>query len=128
VRFWSEEFFRAAAETVNSDQRFGAQIAGIKADILAESTDKGPSVIIHVEGGKVVARSAAPGEPAEFTFSAPYNEWVTIIRDSLDIRGEVVKGRVKFKGSMPKMLLYFGRVSRMEKQIIQAMRALGPEY
>ncbi len=127
MRFWSEEFFQAAADSLNADARFAPLVAGIATVITADCSDRASAFQIRVEGGKVDVHPSQ-GESAEFTFSAPYDEWVRIIRDSLDIRGEVVKGRVKFKGSMPKMLLYLGRVSRMEREIIGKMRSLGPEY
>jgi putative sterol carrier protein len=128
VRFWSEEFFAKAAELVNSDPRMAPQISGITTDIVADCTDRGGAYVIHVQDGKVGARLALPDEHPEFTFGAPYDEWVRIVRDSLNIRGEVLKGKVKFRGSMPKMLLYLGRVSRMEGEIIKKMRDLSPEY
>ncbi len=128
MRFWTREFFEAAADRVNDDQRVGSQIGGIATDIVAGSSDTGDGVFIHVEGGRIAVRPSTREDAPEFSFTAPYQEWVNIIRDSLDIRGEVLKGRVKFRGSMPKMLLYLGRVSRMEKEIIQKMRSLNPEY
>ncbi len=71
---------------------------------------------------------AKAGVAPEFVFSAPYDEWVKIIRDSLNIRGEVLRGKVKFRGSMPKMLLYLGRVSRIENELTQRMRSMAPEF
>lgn len=125
--FWSEEFFEAAAGAVNSDSRFPAVVTGISTSIIAECSDRGSAFRIQLEAGKVSVRPAQK-DAGEFTFSAPYEEWSRIVRDGLDIRGEVLKGKVKFKGSMPKMLLYLGRVSRMEKEIIAKMRAIGPEF
>ncbi len=127
MRFWSQEFFDAAAGALNSDSRFPPLVAGISTTIVADCTDRGSSFRIKLEAGRVTVAPAA-GESAEFSFSAPYDEWTRIIRDGLDIRGEVLKGKVKFRGSMPKMLLYLGRVSRMEREIIQKMRAMDPEF
>jgi putative sterol carrier protein len=128
VRFWSEEFFQAAADALNADPQLATSVGGIKTSIMADCLDKGSAFLINVDGGRVSVSPAVPGSPSEFTFSAPYDEWVRIVRDSLNIRGEVLKNRVKFRGSMPKMLLYLGRVSKMENEILQKMRGLGPEY
>lgn len=128
MRFWSRDFFEAAAASLNSDPRVAASITGIATTIVADCSDRGEAFIISVDGGRVAVRPRLPSEASEFSFSAPYEEWVRIVRDSLDIRGEVLKSRVKFRGSMPKMLLYLGRVSKMEKEIIEKMRALGPAY
>ena len=128
MKFWSEEFFQAAADSVNSDPRVAQSIGGISTTILANCTDLTSAHLIAVDGGKIRVSPADEKTSAEFSFSATYQEWVAIIRDSLNIRGEVLRGRVKFRGSMPKMLLYLGRVSRMENEIIGKMRAMGAEY
>ncbi|HZW84748.1 MAG TPA: SCP2 sterol-binding domain-containing protein [Nitrososphaerales archaeon] len=128
MQFWSEEFFQSAAKSLNEDPRVGTSIGGISTSILADCSDLGKAFLIRVEVGRVGVSQASAGAAAEFTFSAPYQEWVSIVRDSLNIRGEVLKSRVKFRGSMPKMLLYLGRVSRMEMEIIAKMRALSPVY
>jgi putative sterol carrier protein len=128
MQFWSQDFFSAAASSLNADPRLSGTITGIATTITADCSDRKESFLISVDNGRVAVRSSLPGEPSEFSFSAPYEEWVRIVRDTLDIRGEVLKGRVKFRGSMPKMLLYLGRVSKMEKEIIAKMRAMGPEY
>lgn len=128
MQFWTEEFFQEAATLLNADPRVKDSIGGIVTTILADSSDIGRAFLIKVDGGVVSVSSASGGTPAEFSFAAPYQEWVSIVRDSLNIRGEVLKSRVKFRGSMPKMLLYLGRVSRMEMEIIAKMRALSPAY
>ena len=128
MRFWSGDFFSDVAASLNTDPRVTESLKGITTTIIADCVDKGSAFTINVDNGRIDVHESSHGGTAEFVFSAPYDEWVKIIRDTLDIRGEVLKGRVKFRGSMPKMLLYLGRVSKLEKEIIGKMRAMNPDY
>ena len=128
TKFWSEEFFQAASESLNKSPVFSPIFKGMRTTIVAESTDKGGCIMIQVRDNLVSVRPAAKDEPADFRFSAPYDEWVSIVKDDVQLRGEVVKGRVRFRGSMPMMLLMLGKVSKAEKEIVAQMRSLDPEY
>lgn len=128
VKFWSEEFFSYASESLNKDPVFAPVFKGMRTRIIAESTDTKASFMIQIRDGVISARPAAQGEPTDFRFSAPYAEWVAIVRDDVQLRGEVVKGKVRFGGSMPMMLLMLGKVSKAEKEIVAHMQAMNPEY
>ncbi len=128
LKFWSPKFFESASESLNDSPILSPIFKGMKTTILAEATDSGGSYLIRIADGIISVRQAAQGEPADFRFSAPYSEWVAVVRDGIELRGEVVKGKVKFRGSMPMMLLMLGKVSRAEKEIVSQMRSMNPEY
>jgi SCP-2 sterol transfer family len=128
MRFWSPEFFGAAASSLNGSPVFSPLFRWLETKIIAECSDTGVSFLIGIKDGVVTTRLAAAGEPADFKFSAPYAEWVSVIRDGAKLQAEVVKGKVKFRGSMPKMLLLLGKVSRAEQEIVGQMRSMNPEY
>ncbi len=128
LKFWSPEFFELASRSLNSNPVFSPIFKGIRTTILAESTDSGGSYLIRIADGVISVRPAVQGERADFRFSAPYSEWVAVVRDGVELRGDVVKGKVKFRGSMPMMLLMLGKVSRAEKEIVSQMRSMRPEY
>ncbi|MDG6967767.1 MAG: SCP2 sterol-binding domain-containing protein [Nitrososphaerota archaeon] len=127
-KFWSESFFEQVADSLNKSPVFAPIFKGMKTRIVAESTDQGGSFMINIVDGAITVRRAEQGEATDFRFSAPYAEWVSVVRDGSELRGEVVKGRVKFKGSMPMMLLMLGKVSKAEKELVAHMRAMEPEY
>lgn len=127
-KFWSEPFFEQTAESLNRSPVFAPVFKGMKTRIVAECTDGGGSFMINIADGVIAVRRAEQGEPADFRFSAPYAEWVSVVRDGSELRGEVVKGKVRFKGSMPMMLLMLGKVSKAEKELVAHMRAMNPEY
>ena len=128
LKFWSEEFFQSASDALNKSPVFSPIFKGMRTSIIAESTDTAASFTIQIKDGLISVRSATQGESADFRFSAPYAEWVAIVRDGVQLRGEVVKGKVKFRGSMPMMLLMLGKVSKMEEEIVAQMRSMNPEY
>lgn len=128
LKFWSAEFFQSAADSLNGSPVFSPIFKGMRTTIVAESTDRGGSFMIQIKDGLISVRPAAQGEASDFHFSAPYAEWVAVVRDDAQLRGEVVKGKVKFRGSMPMMLLMLGKVSKAEKEIVAQMRSMSPEY
>lgn len=127
-RFWSDEFFSRACDALNGSPELSPVFKGVRTKIIAEATDRGGAFMIEIKDGGVTARRAEQAEPADFRFSAPYDEWVAIVRDDAQLRGEVVKGKVKFRGSMPMMLLMLGKVSKAEKELVERMRLMNAEY
>lgn len=127
-RFWSKEFFKEADELLNKDQELAKVFAGINTTILAECSDRESAFLIKVVDGKMSSAEARPGDNAEFRFIAPYEKWVKIAKGEENVQREVVTGRVKFRGSMPKMLLYLSKVVRMEKKILGLIQGMGLEY
>ncbi len=128
LKFWSAEFFQSAADSLNGSPLFSPIFKGVRTSIVAESTDTGASFMIQIKDGLISVRPSVPEESADFRFSAPYAEWVAIVRDDAQLRGEVVRGKVRFRGSMPMMLLMLGKVSKAEKELVAQMRSMNPEY
>lgn len=128
MKFWSKEFFETVVSRLNQDFKFQSLLSGTTTTIIANCPERPPPILINVQNASVDVREASPGGKAEFTFTASYEEWVKIVRDGLKIQGEVVKGRVRFSGSLPKMLLYLAKVARMEDELLAGMRQLEPEY
>jgi len=126
--FWSKDFFEKAGQMLNSDKDLTKAFSGINTTILVECSDRQAAYVIGVADGKITSKEAKPDEKAEFRFSAPYDEWARILKDESKIQGEVVRGRVKFRGSMPKMLLYLSRVVKMEGKIMQMVKSMDLRY
>jgi len=113
---------------LNSDKDLVNAFGAIKTTIIAECSDRSSAFVIGVADGKITSKEAMPGEKAEFRFSAPYQEWARILKDESKIQGEVVRGRIKFSGSMPKMLLYLSKIVKMEGKIIQMVKSMDLQY
>lgn len=128
ILFWSEDFFKKAGELLNRDQELTKIFAGINTTILAECSDRSSAFLIIVTDGKISSKEASAEDKAEFRFTAPYEKWVRIARGEDKVQSEVVKGNIRFRGSMPKMLLYLSKVVRMERKILRLITEMNPQY
>jgi len=73
-------------------------------------------------------REGSNEEDAEFRFSAPYTEWERIAKGKVKLSGEVISGRVRFRGSMPKMLLYLNKVIGLEKKLMRVINEMNIDF
>lgn len=128
VRFWSPEFFVAAASSLNGSPALSPLLQWLEARIIAESSDTGASFLICVKDGVITTRQAAAGDEADFRLSAPYDEWVYVVRDGANLHREIAKGSVKFTGSLPEGVLLLGKSSAAEREMAAKMRSMKTEY
>lgn len=128
IPFWSEEFFEKTVVLLNSDEKLCKVFKGMNTTIIAECTDKEAAFFLIVKDGVINSVKDNAGEKAEFRFSAPYDLWVKIAKGEEKVQSQVVKGKIKFRGSMPKMMLYLGKVVRMEKQILKIIGDMDLKY
>jgi len=128
VRFWSKEFFEEASELLNKDQELEKVFSGINTTIIAECSDRNSAFLITVKNGKISSSEARSDDKAEFRFTAPYDKWVKIAQGKDKVQSEVVKGGIKFRGSMPKMLLYLSRIVRMQNKILSIFTSISLEF
>ncbi len=128
MRFWSAEFFAEAQRVLAGDSELVSALGATKTSFLLECTDKPNAFLISVEGGRVETREADPAAQAEFRLAAPYEEWVKVVSGKAKLQGEVLRGNVRFRGSMPRMLLYLNKVLKMEGRILAAIKDLNPEF
>ncbi len=128
THFWSEEFFQKTDELLNDDKELCKVFTGMNTTIIAECDDRKEIFYILVESGKISSAKAGAEAKGEFRFSAPYDLWVKIAKGEEKVQSQVVRGKIKFRGSMPKMLLYLGKVVRMEKKILKIIRDMDLEF
>lgn len=128
MRFWSEEFFKKTDILLNADEDLGKVFKGMDTTIIAECTDREESFFLIVKDGVINSRKISAGEKGEFRFSAPYDLWVKIAKGEEKVQSQVVRGKIKFRGSMPKMMLYLGKVVRMEKKILKIIGDMDLEF
>lgn len=96
-----------------NDQKWNDNIKGLKTTILIGVTDEGQSYLLSVEGGATTLQKAAPDTQAEFSFDGPYDAWTRIAKGDLDLQSAVLKGQLRFKGSIMKILTYRDRFMRI---------------
>jgi len=126
--FWTEDFFKQAEDLLNSDPKLSGTLAGIETSILLKCDNRDASFVVKLASGRVLTKSADPQEKTEFTLSASYDEWVKIANGQEKAQREIVRGKMKFTGSWPKMLLYINKVVRLENEMLGKIGLMSVQY
>lgn len=115
VQYFSKEFFDQLAASLNTDAEWVKKTTGQSFKTIITITDRAKSFFLDVAGGKVAVTETAPDAPADFKFEGPYDSWVILGRGEKDFQSLVMTGKVKFRGSMPKVMGLMGAWNRLIK-------------
>lgn len=124
IRFFSFEFFKNMVDQLNADESLAKLTKGMNTSLLLSCNELSLFYLIEIKEGRLAVKQASSDQVAEFAFSAPYSEWEKIARNQAKIPSEVISGRIRFKGSMPKMLLYLNKVLGLEGKIMKAISSM----
>lgn len=113
VRYFSKEFFDEVATRLNADFEWSKKASGVSAKIVLTATDRGASFLLDIRAGNVSASDVAPDVPADFKFEGPYDAWVILGKGERDFTGLVLGGKIRFRGSMPKIMALTGPLTRI---------------
>lgn len=105
VKYDDIAYFQALAEALNADPQFQAKAGNLKTSLLFVKKDRDDGALMTIDGGKVAAENVPAESKADFTFVAPYDVWVTNHRDSVPLEKLIMTGKVKLKGSIPKIMM-----------------------
>jgi putative sterol carrier protein len=123
AKYFTREYFGEVQAALASDPKWAESSKSMKSSILLSSTDTGQSFVLSVEGGVTTIQDAQPGASAEFSFEGTYDTWCRLASGELDLQSAVLKGQLKFKGSITKILMYRERFTR----IAEVMRGVPVE-
>ncbi len=84
--------------------------------------------MVRLSGSRVSTKPAGSEDRTEFSLSASYEEWVKIASGTEKIQREITRGRVKFTGSWPRMLMYLGKVIRLENELLRKIGLMSVRY
>ncbi|MDV3243737.1 MAG: SCP2 sterol-binding domain-containing protein [Nitrososphaerales archaeon] len=112
-KFLSDEFFAELQTALAGDAKWTESTKGVKSTILLSVKDTGSSHLVNVEGGVTTIQKAEAGAPAEFSFEGTYDAWTKLAKGEMDMQSAVLKGQLKFKGSITKILMYRDRFLRI---------------
>jgi putative sterol carrier protein len=126
IKYLSPEFFAQLQDTLASDQKWQDGTKGLKTSIKLTTTGQGDptSFLLKVEEGKTTITPSDPAAVAEFSFEGSYDTWTKVAKGDLDFQSAVLKGLLKFKGSITKILFYRDRFLR----IAEVMRSIPVEF
>ena len=126
VKYFSPEFFAQLQETLGNDAKWQEDTKGLKTSIKLSTTDPNgaSSHVLKVEEGKTLILASDATTQAEFSFEGTYETWTKVAKGEVDFQSAVLKGLLKFKGSITKILFYKDRFLR----IAEVMRSIPVEF
>jgi putative sterol carrier protein len=120
AKFLSDDYFGQLQGLLTTDQKWIESTKAVKTTIAFNATDIGQYFILNVDNGVSTLQKVAAGTPAEFAFEGTYESWVKVAKGEVDLQAAVLKGQLRFKGSITKILMYrdrFMRVADLMKQV-----------
>ena len=124
AKYMSDEYFAQVQAALGQDPKWQESTKSFKTSIAFGVTDSGLSYLLNVENGISTVQKAAPGTQAEFTFDGSYDSWCKVAKGEVDIQSAVLKGQLKFKGSLTKVLMNKDRLMR----VAEIMRDVPKEF
>ncbi|MEE9236324.1 MAG: SCP2 sterol-binding domain-containing protein [Thermoplasmata archaeon] len=113
VQFFTKEFFDDLASRLNADDEWKKKASDLNVKIIATCTDRDISVMIDIEGGSVVTREVGADEHSDFKLEGDYKAWQEIGMGEGDLQTMVMTGKIRFRGSMSKIMAMMSQLSRM---------------
>ncbi|HVC27288.1 MAG TPA: SCP2 sterol-binding domain-containing protein [Nitrososphaerales archaeon] len=119
VKYFSPEFFAQLQDNLANDAKWQEGTKGLKTSIKLVSTEQSnvSSYMLKVEDGKTSISPSEPAAQAEFSFEGAYETWTKVAKGEVDFQSAVLKGLLKFKGSITKILFYKDRFMRIAELI-----------
>ena len=124
AKYMSEEYFAQVQAALAQDQKWQDSTRSFKTNVAFGVTDTGESYLLNVDNGNTTIQKAAVGAPAEFSLEGPYDAWCKVAKGEVDIQSAVLKGNLKFKGSLTKILMSRDRFLR----VAEIMRDVPKEF
>ncbi len=124
AKFLSDEYFSQVQSALSQDPKWSESTRGVKTSIAFNVTDIGQNYVLGVENGTTTFTKVAPSTPAEFSFDGTYDTWSKVVKGEMDLQSAVLKGQIRFKGSITKILMYRDRFTR----VAEMMRDVPKEF
>jgi|ERR1035438_244097 putative sterol carrier protein len=117
AKYFTEEYFKEVEQKLTADPKWQQDTKGIKTTILLSAPDRSALFLIKVEEGVTVISKTEPGVSVEFSFEGTYDVWTKVAKGEVDLQSAVLKGQLKFRGSITKILFYKDRFTRIAEVI-----------
>ena len=120
AKFLSDEYFTELQSALSKDAKWAESTKSVKTSIAFNVTDMGQNYVLNVDNGVTSLQKVAAGTAAEFAFDGTYENWSKVAKGELDLQSAVLKGQLRFRGSLTKILMYrdrFMRVADIMKEV-----------
>lgn len=125
AQFFGPQYFQDLERTLNGDAEFKAKTANVNATILMVNRDTKKSFLLKVERGTATITEGNEETKADFTFIGDTLTWWANHRGDVSMEKLVLTGKLKFKGSIPKIMGMKAQLNVIDKlaQSVQAQEA-----
>jgi putative sterol carrier protein len=124
AKYMSEEYVAQVQAALQADPKWAESSKNFKSSIVMNVTDQGQNYLLAIDSGTTTFQKAPPGAAAEFSLDGTYDSWCKVARGEVDIQAAVLKGQLRFKGSLTKALMYRDKLTR----IAEVMRDVPKEF
>ena len=114
VQFFSDAYFTELASRLEKDPEWVKGASKVTAKLMMTVADRNEAHMLDVQAGAVTVRAAKPEEPADFKFEGPYEVWARLGKDRKDLNTLVLQGKIRFRGSLAKLMPLQGVLVRIE--------------
>jgi putative sterol carrier protein len=113
AKYMSDEYISQVQAALSQDPKWLESTRSFKTSIAFNVTDIDQNFLMSVENGATTFQKVAPGTSAEFSLDGTYDAWCKVAKGEVDLQSAVLKGQLKFKGSLTKILMYRDRFMRV---------------
>jgi len=113
AKYLSDEYFTQVQAALAQDSKWIESTKNFKTSIGFGVTDIGQFYVVSVDNGTTAVQKVAPGATSEFSFEGTYDSWCKVQKGEIDIQSAVLKGQLKFKGSITKVMMYRDKLNRI---------------
>lgn len=113
AKYMSDDYMSQVQSALSQDPKWLESTKNFRTSVAFNVTDAGQNFIMTVENGVTAIQKSSPGAQAEFSFDGTYESWCKVAKGEVDIQSAVLKGMLKFKGSLTKILMHKDRFVRV---------------
>lgn len=112
---FTDEFFEELTKRLNDDAEFKQKTASVVATVLMVNTDTKESYLLAVNKGVASWQKGNEQSKADFTFLGDAKTWESNHRGEAPMEKLVMTGKLKFKGSIPKIMSLRSQLGVIDK-------------
>jgi len=127
TRYFTQAFFEEVANRLNADAEWLKKAAAINAKIVLTAIDRNASFLIDIRNGTVSSTESTADVPADFKFEGTYDAWTQLGKGEKDFQSLVLGGKIRFRGSMPKIMALMGSLDRITLVARQVPKEFWPD-
>lgn len=113
TKYFTPAFFEEVANRLNTDAEWLKKAAAINAKVVLTAVDRNASFLIEIRNGSVSFTESTADVPADFKFEGTYDAWTQLGKGEKDFQSLVLGGKIRFRGSMPKIMALMGSLDRI---------------